>query len=153
MKALGAMVVLVILAVPFASHADEFYGLSFGDSKEKVGRIFKINTQYGLNSVEQPGHEMKSLYFRFDNKQQLFHIEAYYPLGESNEKHEAVLQAVTQRFVDPLNKRSELEVKTETHSSTDRYGTSRLLVLRITSKPHRQAYIEFLKNDLLQRMR
>ncbi len=131
----------------------DFYGAKFGMQKEEVGKIFAFRTEYGFHQAENPQHNMNSLFFGFDHKNRLFSIETYYGMGR-NEEEKALLLAVKERFEDPIKRsHKDIEIVVDTYSETWGDGMAKSLVLKIVSKPLKREYINYLKGEILKKMK
>ena len=149
------MFIFFLIVVPAAIQAQDFnfYGVKFGMVKSEVERVFKIDSKYGTNKVENPGHYMDLLFFGFDHKNRLFYAEVYYHLKD-NERNEALLLAVKEAFEDPIKTSyKDVEVKTDTYTDVSRYGTSKSLIMKLTSKSLHSEYISHLKSEILSKMK
>jgi hypothetical protein len=131
----------------------DFYGVRFGMTKEAVEKVFKMEDKSGGHEVENPGHYINRIYLGFDHKNRLFYIEAYY-LWESIERNYALALALKEKFEDPIKKSyKEIEIKMDTYKDAGGQGTSEYIVMKLTSKPLRSEFIDYLKLDILRKMR
>jgi hypothetical protein len=131
----------------------DFYGAKFGMTKEAVEKVFKMEFKNGGHEVENPGHYIHRIYLGFDHKNRLFYVEAYY-LWESIERNYALALALKEKFEDPIKKsHKEIEIKMDTYKDAGGQGTSEYIVMKLTSKPFRSEYIDYLKADILKKMR
>jgi hypothetical protein len=152
-----AMLLLIFFAWSFPGvlkAADfDFYGVKFGMAKEAVEKVFKIETKHGSHEVENPGHYVNRLLLGFDHKNRLFYVEAYY-LWESIEHNFALALALKEKFEDPV-KRSykDIEIKMDSYKDVSGHETSEYIVMKLTSKPIRNEYIEYLRTDILRQMK
>ncbi len=137
----------------FAADFD-FYGARFGMAKEVVEKVFKLSvTKSGGYEVETPGHYIKRLYLGFDHKNRLFYIEAYYP-WEGMEHNYALALALKEKFEDPIKKlHKEIETKTDPYKDVSGQEVTEYIVLKLTSKPLRAEYIDYLRSDILKKMK
>ena len=131
----------------------DFYGVRFGMTKEAVEKVFKMEDKSGGHEVENPGHYIHRIYLGFDHKNRLFYVEAYY-LWESIERNYALALALKEKFEDPIKtSHKEIEIKMDTYKDAGGQGTSEYIVMKLTSKPLRSEYIDYLKADILRKMR
>jgi hypothetical protein len=131
----------------------DFYGVRFGMTKEAVEKVFKMEDKSGGHEVENPGHYINRIYLGFDHKNRLFYVEAYY-LWESIERNYALALALKEKFEDPIKtSHKEIEIKMDTYKDAGGQGTSEYIVMKLTSKPLRSEYIDYLKADILRKMR
>ncbi len=145
----------LILAPEAPEAADfDFYGIKFGMAKEAVEKVFKVGvTKPGGYEAENPGHYMKKLYLSFDHKNRLFYIEAYYP-WEDIEHNYALALALKERFEDPVKKSyKDIEIKTDSYKEASGQETIDYIVMKLTSRPLRREYIDYLRLDILKKMR
>lgn len=155
MKKVILLITCFLILIPEMGKAQDFnfYGVKFGMAKSEVERVFSIKSEYGLHEVKNPGHYMNSLFLGFDHKDRLFYAEVYYQL-EGNERDEALRLAVKEAFEDPINKLyKDVEVKIDTYTDVSRYGKSKSLVMKLTSKSLRSEYISNLKREILGLMK
>jgi len=154
-KALGLLGCFLILTPGVLEAADfDFYGIKFGMAKEAVEKIFKMGTaKAGGYEAENPGHYMKKLYLGFDHKNRLFYLEAYYP-WEDIEHNYALALALKEKFEDPIKKSyKEIETKTEPYKEAGGQETADYIVVKLTSRPLRREYIDYLRADILKKLR
>ena len=146
---------LVLLLSPMTVFGAEFdfYGIKFGNTKEEINKVFSITNVDGTNKAKEPEHKMDDLYFKFDNNNCLYQIEAYYILRSSNEENEALLQAIDEHFVIPLKKQTEIKVITENYTYEGTYGSIKYYILKISSKKQTDDYVRYLKNKIIQEMK
>ena len=139
--------------IPEAANFD-FYGVKFGMAKEAVEKVFKMGaTKPGGYEAENPGHYMKRLYLSFDHKNRLFYIEAYYP-WEDMEHNYALALALKEKFEDPIKKSyKEIEIKTDSYKEASGQETTDYIVMKLTSRPLRREYIDYLRLDILKKMK
>ena len=132
----------------------DFYGVRLGMAKEAVEKVFKmVTTQSGGYEVENPGHYIKRLYLGFDHKNRLFYIEAYYP-WEDIEHNYALALALKEKFEDPIKKLyKDIETKTDPYKEVSGQETIEYLVMKLTSKHLRSEYIDYLRLDILKKMK
>jgi hypothetical protein len=147
-----AIIVLSIPVITFGADFD-FYGVRLGNTKDEVGKVFSISSEYGVNVAKDPGHRISKLFFTFDNNNRLYNIEVYYALGNSNEENEALLQAINEVFTDPLKKRNDIDVKTDTYTDISRYGNTKYIILNISSKKQSNDYVKYLKSRIIEKMK
>lgn len=154
MKKIALTCFILMLFFPTLGFSDSFnfYGISFGNTKDEVGKVFKIKNEYGFHGTENPGHGIHKLYYGFDNNQKLFYLEIYYALGNSNEENEALILALDQRFMQPLKSQPDIEVKIDTFTDTGRYGSGKYTIIKLTHKSIRNTYLDFLKKEWLRKM-
>lgn len=154
-KTLWLLGFFLILApgIPEATDFD-FYGVKFGMAKEAVEKVFKMGaTKPGGYEAENPGQYMKRLYLSFDHKNRLFYIEAYYP-WEDIEHNYALALALKEKFEDPIKKSyKEIEIKTDSYKEVSGQETTDYIVMKLTSRPLRREYIDYLRLDILKKMR
>ena len=83
----------------------------------------------------------------------MFYVEAYY-LWESIERNYALALALKEKFEDPIKKsHKDIEIKMDTYKDASGQGISEYIVMKLTSKPLRSEYIDYLKLDILRKMR
>lgn len=147
--------VLIILVVPTISFSADFdfYGIKFGNTKEEVEKVFPFKSDYGTNKAEKPGHRISQLYFTFDNNNKLINMEIYYTLGGSNESNAALLDAISDKFTEPLKRQQDIDIKTDNYTDVSKYGNTKYIILKISSKQLTNEYVKHLKSELLEKMK
>jgi hypothetical protein len=131
----------------------DFYGVRFGMTREAVEKVFRMDGKSGGHEVENPGHYMKKLFLGFDHKNRLFYIESYYP-WEGMEHNYALALALKEKFEDPIKKSyKDIETKMDPYKDVSGQETSEYIVMKLTSKSLRSEYIDYLRADILRKMR
>jgi len=154
-KTVPLLIFSMFLFPGFLVAADfDFYGVRFGMPKESVEKVYKMAvTKSGGYEVENPGHYVKRLYLGFDHKSRLYYIEAYYP-WEDIEHNYALALALKEKFEDPIKKSyKEIETKMDPYKEVIGQEATEYIVMKLTSKPLRGEYIEYLRLDILKKMR
>jgi len=153
MNKIAISFIIFILFIPLTIYASDFdfYGLKFGDTEDKVNKIFPLsgNSQI-FKKVRKPGQGMLELYFNFDNNNCLYCIQVHYVLGFGAEREIARIQAIDELFIQPLQKQKDIEVKTETRIDSSGF---KYLVLTLVSKSLQNEYIKQLKREFIQEMK
>ena len=154
-KTVLPLIIFVFLFPGFLMAADfDFYGIRFGMTKDTVEKVFKlVMTKSGGFEAENPGHYIKRLYLVFDHKSRLFYVEAYYP-WEDMEHNYALALALKDKFEDPIKKSYKyIETKMDPYKEVSGQEITEYIVMKLTSKPLRGEYIEYLRLDIIRKMR
>ncbi len=151
MKKIVLSLAVLFFIVPKSGYSEEFsfYDVKFGTSKGEISSRFKTDKLLGPETEEAVvlnlGHGVEKIHLFFDHKHHVYSMKVYYPKYAIPEKREALRLALDERFKKPLGN-AETNVKIDFSEHEDG------LIMIATSIPMRDAYIAFLKGQMLKKI-